>query len=141
MRLNPIWVYILGLWTKWTARWCKAKPTIPAEIAVEIEPHVAEQEVPALQEFEVAEIEAAVIISPTPIDLDFIEPIVAPAPPTDLQRRMDQFLVMMLARELRAHKHYLTTGSCNIDVPSQDCRVVKPVDSRAVRPRNSRAVR
>lgn len=86
----------------------------------------------------VAAIEPSITISPIPIDLE-------PVPPQRSERdiMLDNFLAMMLARELRkSRSHYNAKGSCNLDVPSVDCRVAgPPQDSRVIKGRNSRAPR
>jgi hypothetical protein len=158
MNLKQIWASIVAWWISWTARWRKPQPTstvlevIPEPLAVEPEPQTPEpepdtctyartyectvQEVP-LEEFEVAVVEPDVIVPSIPIDLEFIEPPAAEVveePPSELQRAMAELTKLLIARE-----HYQTTGSCNADVPRQDCRAAGPLqDCRVIRPRNSR---
>jgi hypothetical protein len=123
--------------------------TIELESEAALEPEIIESaaipepEVPGLAEFEVAGIEAGVVLPSIPIDLEFIDPpaeqeVVAEPQPKELERAMKQFAMLLTARELRAHRHYQTTGSCNVDVPRQDSRTAAPQDCRVRRPRNSR---
>jgi len=134
MNLKQIWASIVAWWISWTARWRKPQPTstvlevIPEPLAVEPEP----PEVPTLEEFEVAAVEPPVI-----------EPEIVEEPqPSELSRKVEQFLALLMARELRAHRHYNATGSCNEHVPSVDSRAAGPLqDCRVNRPTNSRTHR
>jgi hypothetical protein len=126
MTVTKIWGYIVAWWAKWTSRW--RQPAL---------------EVPTLEEFGVSAIEPDVFVPSLPIELVFIEPIVQSEPQecSDLQRQMEMFIGLLAMGELRAHRHFHATGSCNIDVPSVDCRVSKPIDSRLSKSKNSRALR
>jgi hypothetical protein len=147
--LKQMWASIISWWASWTSRWRKPElPTTPAVpipeplVVVEVEP----PEVPAvepIEEFEVAAIEPSVTMSPIPIDLDWFEPaplVVAPPQRSERDIMLDNFLAMMLARELRkSRSHFAKTGSCNPNVPSVDSRAAgAPADSRVSRPTNSR---
>lgn len=123
MTFKKVWANIVLWWARLASRW---KPAV---------------EVPALPEFEVAGTESGVVVPSSLIDLEFVGAEVVAEQPNELEHAMKQFVLLLTARELRAHRHYSATGSCNIDVPRQDCRVVKPIDSRVSRSRNSRASR
>jgi hypothetical protein len=125
MTLTKIWAYIVSLWAKWASRWRHPTPEVRTVVS--------------LPEFDVMPYESYEHPS-IPIDLDFIEPPVVESKPNELQQAVEAFIGLLAMRELRAHTHHALTGSCNIDIPRQDCRVVKPVDCRVSgHPRNSRA--
>jgi hypothetical protein len=138
--LNQIKTYFQRLWSKWFP-----KPELlpPPAVVIIPTPETCTDvctDVPTLEEFEVAAIEPDVDIPGIPIDLEFIEP---PAAESELRKKFEQLMTLLLARELREAnaEHYDKTGSCNSHWPTTDSRVSKPVDSRAVKPHNSRAPR
>jgi hypothetical protein len=137
--LNQIKVYFQCLWAKWFPK----PESLPPPAAKVIAPTPDTCVDTALEECEVTAIESDVVIPSIPIDLEFLEPpaakVVEEPQPSALSHTMDQFLALLMARELRAHKHHSATGSCNADVPRVDSRVDgPPQDCRVNRPTNSR---
>jgi hypothetical protein len=139
MNLKQMWASIIAWWSRFAARWRKPAQPIP------VMPEVVEiiPEVPAieLEEFEVVPYEAYAHPS-LPIELIFIKPpVVETETKSGLQQQVEMLIGLLAARELRAHRHYQSTGSCNIDIPRIDSRVSKPIDSRTHKTRNSRSPR